>query len=503
MADKNSQGKVLLVILDGWGHNKDYPGNAISVANTPTWDKLWSEHPHMLLEASGEAVGLPAGQMGNSEINHAAIGSGRVNYSDLVKINKAVAEGKLHESAAINKAFTRAKENDSSLHLICMLSPGGVHSHEDHLFEMMREAKAAGVNKIFVHAISDGRDMPPKSCSDSFAKLEQVCQETGAELATIAGRFYAMDRDKNWKRTDLAYENIKNRSGKQFTNWRAAIEASYANDKADEFILPCTIKTSDNELAKVKTGDSAIFINFRNDRPRQLTERFIEQGPEDLFFVTMTSYSDKYPVAVAYGPEEVSQTLGEVLSENGIKQFRVTETEKFAHLTFFMNCKREEPYPLEERFMFDSNKVESHADKPEMRAPDIANKVVETMKSGQYPVIFTNICNGDMVGHTGDLAAAVKAVEAVDHALAKILETAKAEAYTLMITADHGNCDEMLDDEGNKVTAHSTNPVPFVLISPKGEKLNRERGIMADIAPTILKELGIKQPNEMTGKSLV
>ncbi len=496
-----SQKKLALIILDGWGHYKPYPGNAISLANTPNWDRIWQENPRALLECSGEAVGLPAGQMGNSEINHAAIGSGRVIYQDLVKLNKAAAEGQLHSSPAIKEAFSRAKNNATALHIMGLLSPGGVHSHQDHIFALIKEAADFGVEKIYVHAITDGRDTAPQSCLASFEELDKICQETGAQLATIAGRYYAMDRDHNWERTDLAYSAIKDRLAPQFSSAKEAIEHSYENGKNDEFIIPCTIRVADEVEAKVKTADNLIFANFRNDRPRQLTERFLERGPENIFFVSMTLYSDKYPIAVAYGPEKIKRTLGEILAENEIKQFRTTETEKFAHLTFFMNCKREEPYPLEERFMFDSNKVESHAEKPEMKALDIADKVAETMSRGKHPVIFANICNGDMVGHTGDIKAAIKAVEAADQALGKIEQVAKEQDYFLIVTADHGNCEQMLNEDGSIVTEHSTNPVPFVLINDG--QLIRQKGIMADIAPTILKLLALNQPSEMTGQSLV
>ena len=498
------QNKVLLVILDGWGLNKDYPGNAISLANTPNWDKLWSDYPHAQLEASGLAVGLPEGQMGNSEINHAAIGSGRVIYQDLVKINKAAEEGTLTQQPAFQEAFAHVKENNSAFHIMGLLSPGGVHSNEDHIFALMREAKAAGIKKIFVHAFTDGRDVAPKSCLESFDKLAKVCEETGAELASISGRFWAMDRDKNWDRTDRAFEALTARKGQEFETYQEAIENSYANDKADEFIEPVLIKVSDPEAAKISANDAAVFANFRNDRPRQLTERFLEKGPENLFFVTMTLYSSEYQnVHVAFGPEEVNNTLGQVLAEHQIPQMRVTETEKFAHLTFFMNCKREEAWPMEDRFMFNSNKVESHHLMPEMKALEIAGKLVEVMNEGKYPAVFSNICNGDMVGHSGDIPATIKAVEAVCKVLGMIREAAIKNDYDLIVTADHGNCDEMLYEAGNMVTAHSTNPVPFILISDRYSTLNRDSGIMADIAPTILKLLDLDQPKEMTGKSFI
>ncbi len=498
------QNKVALIVLDGWAVNKDYAGNAISLAKAPFWKHLWADMPHALLEASGEAVGLPDGQMGNSEINHAAIGSGRVIYQDLVRLNKAAREGDFARNEVLAGAMKKAKDQNSTLHIMGLLSPGGVHSHEDHIFALLRAAAELGVQKVMIHAFTDGRDVMPASCAESFAKLTTVCAQTGAQLATIAGRYYAMDRDHNWDRIDLAFHAIKDRVGQSFTNADEAIKASYSDGKNDEFIVPCLINVKDEAAAKVVENDVVIFANFRNDRPRQLTERFLEQGPANLTFVTMTLYNTEYKnVLVAYGPQSVDQTLGQVLSAHGIHQLRVTETEKFAHLTFFMNCKREEPWPLEDRFMFDSNKVASHDLKPEMRALDIAGKIVEEMNLGQHEVILSNICNGDMVGHTGNIPAAVIAAETVSQALEMIANAAKANDYTLIVTADHGNCDEMLSDSGEVLTQHSLNPVPFIVISKNYSQLKRDHGIMADVAPTILKMLEIEQPAEMTGESLV
>ncbi len=500
----NFSKKVALIILDGWAVNKDYAGNAISQAKAPFWKHLWADEPHALLEASGEAVGLPDGQMGNSEINHAAIGSGRVIYQDLVRLNKAAREGDFARNEVFVKAFQKAKEENSSLHVMGLLSPGGVHSHQDHVFALLRAAHEFGLSKVFVHAFTDGRDVMPQSCSDSFVQLAKVCQETGAQLATVGGRYYAMDRDHNWERIDLAYHAIKDRIGQAFTSADEAIQASYADSKNDEFIVPCLIKVSDEQAAKVQDKDVIIFANFRNDRPRQLTERFLEQGPENITFLTMTLYNTDYKKAiVAYGPQSVDQTLGQVLSANGIHQLRVTETEKFAHLTFFMNCKREEPWAMEDRFMFDSNKVASHDMIPEMRALDIAGKIVEEMRSGLHEVILSNICNGDMVGHTGNIPAAIAAAEAVSKALEMIVQAGQENGYIVIVTADHGNCDEMLSDKGEVLTQHSLNPVPFIVISEQYKKLKRDQGIMADVAPTILTMLGIAKPQEMTGESLV
>jgi 2,3-bisphosphoglycerate-independent phosphoglycerate mutase len=441
--------------------------------------------------------------MGNSEINHAAIGSGRVIYQDLVRINKAAANGEFGQVPAFKQAFENVKQNNSSLHIMGLLSPGGVHSHQEHVFALMRAAAQAGVTKIFVHAFTDGRDVLPQSCSESFVALAQVCQETGAQLVTITGRYYAMDRDHNWDRIDLAYAAIKDRQAAEtFADADSAIEASYAALKNDEFIIPCLIQVTDNEAAKVHEHDSVIFANFRNDRPRQLTERFLEKGPANLTFVTMTLYSNDYKVLVAFPPQSVANTLGEVLSQTGIAQLRVTETEKFAHLTLFMNCNREEPWPLEERVMLDSYKVTSHDLKPEMRAPEIANKIVEAMATEKYPVILANICNGDMVGHTGNIEATRKAVAVVSENLEKIVMQAQKSGYLVLITADHGNCDEMIDAEGHILTQHSLNPVPFIVVEDQ-LKLQRETGIMADVAPTLLRILGLDKPQEMTGQSLI
>jgi len=496
--------KLALIILDGWAIGKDYPGNAITTAKAPFWEHLWKDYPHALLQASGEAVGLPDGQMGNSEINHAAIGSGRVIYQDLVRINKAAANGEFGQVPAFQRAFDNVKQNQTSLHIMGLLSPGGVHSHQEHIFALIRAAHQAGVEKVFVHAFTDGRDVLPQSCSESFAALARVCQETGATLATIAGRYYAMDRDHNWDRTDLAYEAIKNRQATAtFPDAKTAIEASYAAGKNDEFIVPCLLEVADNEAAKVHEHDSLIFANFRNDRPRQLTERFLEKGPTNLVFVTMTLYSNEYKnVLVAFAPQSVANTLGEVLSKEQIAQLRVSETEKFAHLTFFMNCNREEPWPLEERVMFDSLKVASYDLQPAMRAPAIATKIAEAMSTKKYPVILANICNGDMVGHTGNLPAAQQAVRVVSENLEKIVTAANNNGYLVVITADHGNCDEMLDEKGNILTQHSMNPVPFIVVDHK-LKMQSDTGIMADIAPTLLKILGLEKPEEMTGKSLL
>ncbi len=497
--------KLLLVILDGFGIYKNYEGNAVALAKMPTYSQLWRDYPHAELEASGEAVGLTAGQIGSSEVGHPAIGSGRVIYQDLVRIKLAIEDGSFAKNEAFVAAFEHAKKNGSTLHIMGLLSPGGVHSHQDHIFAMLRAAHQSGVQKIYLHAFTDGRDVEPRSCeADSFKPLEAVLEETGTVLASIAGRYYSMDRDTNWDRIDLAFAALTKREGLRAKNYHEAIANSYAKDENDEFIKPTLLDVADENAATIKEHDAVIFTNFRSDRTRQLTERFLEKGPKDLCFVTMTQYKEDYQVKVAFAPQSTDRTLGEVLAENKLKQLRITETQKFAHLTFFLNCKREEPYPLEDRFMFDSNKEVTNFDEdPAMKAIDIGNKIAETMQNGKYDVIFTNLCNGDMVGHTGNIPAAIKGLEAVDQALTIMLKSAKENGYTILITADHGNCEEMLSDKGDVLTAHTTNPVPFILVDEEIKKLESETGILADIAPTMLKLLEVKQPVEMTGKSLV
>lgn len=497
--------KLLLIILDGFGLYKDYEGNAVTQAKMLTYNQLWRDYPHAQLGASGEAVGLTVGQIGSSEVGHPAIGSGRVIYQDLVRIKLAIEDGSFAANPAFAKAFTQAKTHNSTLHIIGLMSPGGVHSHQDHIFALLRAAKQKGVQKIYLHAITDGRDVPPKSCiEDSFKALEPVLVETGAILASVGGRYYAMDRDNNWARTDLALQALLARKGLRAPDYQTAVSAAYDRDETDEFIKPTLLEVADEAAATLKEHDALIFANFRNDRTRQLTERIIQQGPADLTFVTMTEYKKDYPVVVAFAPQSTQRTLGEVLSENGLAQLRITETQKFAHLTFFFNCKREEPYPLEDRFMFDSNKeVVNFDEDPEMRALDIGHKVAQEMEHGKYTAIFTNLCNGDMVGHTGDIQAAIRGLEAVDRSLTEIIVAAKKYGYSVLITADHGNCEQMRSETGEILTAHTNNPVPFILFDEEIKQLNREQGILADIAPTMLKMLGIKQPVEMTGQSLV
>lgn len=507
-----NQAKVLTIILDGWGLNKPYEGNAIHLANTPTFDYLWENQPRAKLDCSGLAVGLPEGQMGTSEVNHMIIGAGRVIYQDLVKLNLAIKDGNFFDNSEFVTAFDHVKKHDSSLHLMGLYSPGGVHSHSEHFKALVKAAKKHGLNQnIYLHLITDGRDTKPKSGLGYIKNLQEFLNNEGVgEIASISGRYYAMDRDHNWDRTDQYFKMItQGETEPVFDDAIQAIQASYDQEITDEFIKPRLINTDEtlekNQKKIIQKNDALILINFRSDRPRQLTERLLEKGPKNLHFVTMAQYNPNYKVRVAYPPEEINNTLGEVISKTNLKQLRITETEKFAHLTFFMNCKREEPFPGEERIMLDSNSdIKNHDEKPEMRTPDIAKRLIKEIKKGEFPVIFTNFCNADMVGHTGNIPATIKGLEAIDQALNKLLTAAIKAGYQIIITADHGNAEQMIDEsEGDTVTAHTSYPVPFILVSENYKKLNRDHAGMVDVAPTILKLLNLEQPNSMTGKSLV
>ncbi len=498
--------KVLLIILDGWGIKEPYEGNAIARASTPFWDKLWQTYPHAILNVSGEDVGLPNGQMGTSEVNHFTIGAGRIAYQDLVKINNAIKFGTYADNPTFVAAFDYVKEHHSTLHIKGLLSPGGVHSHQDHIFALLQAAAKHGVTKIYLHLYTDGRDVLPKSAKLYVHELEEKIKEIGVgKIASIGGRYYAMDRDHNWDRVDKAFEILTHKGGKHFATAEAAIDDAYAQGLTDEYIEPAHIEVEPGEEGCISSDDAVIFVNFRNDRPREITERLLERGPKNVYIATMTQYSPNYPVAVAFPPESIDNTLGQVLSEQGIKQLRVTETEKFAHLTFFLNCKREDAFEGEDRIMLDSHSdVKTHDERPEMRAADIASMIVADIEAGNHQVIMTNICNGDMVGHTSNIEATMRGCESVDAALAKIVPVAQAHGFHIMITADHGNAEEMIDEKsGEHLTQHSLNPVPFVLLSPKVDTLNRNVGLLSDIAPTLLTLINLSIPSEMTGESFV
>lgn len=491
------------MILDGWGISSREEGNAIRQAFTPNFERLWLTYPHAVLGASGEAIGLPKGQMGTSEIGHMTIGSGRIMFQDLVKINQAIESGEFFKNREIVKLMKQVKKNNSTLHLMGLVSDGGVHSHVVHLYALLKMAKDKGLKKVAVYVFTDGRDCRQRSGLGFVEDLEEYLQGLGVgEVASVSGRYYAMDRDHNWGRTDKTYRMIIGQIGRNNNNKSAseAIRKSYEAGITDEFIKPVVITKT-----KIKARDGAIFFNFRNDRPRQLLERFLNKGPKGVLWLTMTRYKPEYPVAVAYPPEELKQILGEVISKAGLRQLRVTETEKFSHLTFFMNAKQEEPFEKEDRILLDSNSdIKTHDQKPEMRAEAIGEEVVQAMKNKTHEVIITNLCNADMVGHTGNFKAAVKGIEVIDKVLGGISEAAMRNNYELMITADHGNAEGMIDEETKeKLTAHTTNLVPFILVSKQFKQLKQDEGSLVNIGPTMLTLLGIDIPKEMTGKSLV
>ena len=499
---------VALIIMDGWGiGNMQDPNNAIKIANTPVIDGLMDKFPHAQLQASGEAVGLPDGQMGNSEVGHTNIGAGRVIYQELTRITKAIKEGTFFENEALNAVVNEAKKNGGALHLMGLMSPGGVHSHMNHLYGLLELAKKAGLTEVYVHAFLDGRDVPPSSAAEYLAELEAKLKEIGAgKVATISGRYYAMDRDKRWDRVQKAYDAIANAEGNQAASSAEGIQASYKEEKTDEFVVPTVI---DGYLG-MKSGDGVIFFNFRPDRARELTHAFTDttfdgfERNEDLklSFATMTQYEEGLNVKIAYPPQTIENTLGATIEQQGMTQLRIAETEKYAHVTFFFKGGVEEPYKGEDRILVPSPKVATYDLQPEMSAIEVTDKVVEAIKSGKYDFIILNYANGDMVGHTGIIPAAVTAIETVDTCVGRFVEAIREVGGEVCITADHGNADQMVDPETKQpFTAHTTNPVPFITVSDRVKSVND--GALCDIAPTLLTLAGVKIPAEMTGKCLV
>lgn len=496
---------VILVICDGLGYSPNTEHNAITQAKTPNLDRYWNEAPHALLAASGEAVGLPDGQMGTSEANHLVIGSGRIVYHNLVKLNKAAQSGQFAENPAIKEAFDHVREKNSTLHLTGLLGPGGVHAHTDHLKEMVRSAKAYGIQRISIHLYTDGRDVAPKSAIAYLDDLEDFLTKEGVgRIVSIGGRYWGMDRDKNADRIERHFKAMCG-EGKKYACAKDAVLAAYEEGITDEFIEPATIELQEGEQACISANDAIVTMNFRADRARQMSTQFALSGIENLRQVTMTKYDDDLDVRVAFPPEEVQQTLSEVVSKAGIKQLRVTETEKFTHLTFFFNAQRYEPDAGEERIMIPSDKdVSTYDERPEMQAGKIADEVIKGIESGEYGLVVTNLVNCDMVGHTGNMEAIKKGVEAVDTAIGRIVEAAERVQGTVLITADHGNAEQVFDTTTNQpLTSHTLNPVPLFVLSPEVEKLTQSEGLLSDIAPTILTIMGLEIPKEMTGHNLI
>ncbi len=504
---------LVLIILDGWGWAPPSPGNAITQARTPNFDNLRAAFPFTVLGAAGEAVGLPEGQMGNSEVGHLNIGAGRVVYQDITRITKAIRTGEFFRNPVLVAAMEKARSR--SLHLLGLVSDGGVHSHLEHLYALLEMARRFSVERVFIHAFLDGRDVPPASAGGYLAALEEKCRELGTgEIATVMGRYYAMDRDKRWERVEKAFAALVAGEGEKASSARAALEASYARGVTDEFVVP-TVITDDfgRPRGTIAPGDVVIFFNFRADRARELTRAFTDRdfagfprknGFPGVHFVCMTQYDATIEAPVAFPPVSLSSTLGEVLAGLGLRQLRIAETEKYAHVTFFFNGGVEEPNPGEDRILIPSPKVATYDLKPEMSAYEVTDAVLRELAADKYDVVVLNYANPDMVGHTGVLEAAVKAVEAVDECLGRVVAAVRARGGVALVTADHGNAEQMLEEDGTPHTAHTTNDVPFILVGEayRGASL-REGGVLADIAPTMLDILGVPRPEEMTGRSLL
>ena len=503
-----SKKPVALIIMDGFGHNPDSYGNAIAAAKKPNLDKYWAEYPHNYIGASGLDVGLPDGQMGNSEVGHTNIGAGRIVYQMLVKISKDIKDGTFFENKAIKASMEACKAKGSALHLMGLLSPGGVHSHMEHMYGIVEMAKKMGLEKVYIHAFLDGRDVPPSSAAEYMEEAVKELEKIGlGKIATISGRFYAMDRDNAWDRVEKAYSAMVYGEGVQEKCPVQAIRNSYDNGVTDEFMLPTVIEGG----AQIKADDSVIFFNFRPDRARQITRSFVDpdfsgferkNGFFPLNFVCMAQYDATMPnVTVAYPPEQLTMTMGEYLAKLGKTQLRIAETQKYAHVTFFFNGGEEKTFEGEDRILIKSPDVETFDMKPEMSAYEVCDAVVDAINSDKYDVIILNYANCDMVGHTGVFDAAVQAVEAVDECVGRMVDAILAKGGSALITADHGNADKMMEPDGSPFTAHTTNPVPLIAVGETGEII--DGGVLADLAPTMLGIMGVPQPAEMTGKNLL
>jgi len=508
---------VLLVVLDGWGLRAQREANAIAIAGTPNMDALMREFPWTAIETSGLSVGLPEGQMGNSEVGHTNLGAGRIVYQDLVRINRAVEDGSFFQNDALLLACRSARAAGGALHLMGLLSDGGVHSHEEHLHACLELARREGVAKAFVHAFMDGRDTPPRSGLETMRVLERRLAEKGyGAVATVSGRYYAMDRDKRWDRVQLAWAAMVRGEGYRAQSGVQAVEASYAHDESDEFVKPTVIVDGDRRpVGPIRDGDAVVFFNFRADRAREITRALAEADFQDFerpvvprlsAYVCMTQYDETFTWPVAFGPSSLDEIFPEIVSRAGLKQLRCAETEKYAHVTFFFNGGRETVYPGEDRILVPSpREVRTYDQKPEMSARQVTDRLVPAIESRAYGFILVNFANPDMVGHTGLLDAAVQAVKVVDECVGRLWQAARRAGMAMLVTADHGNCELMTDPEtGQPHTAHTLNPVPFILADPdfKGAAL-RSKGVLADVAPTALQVMGLPQPKEMKGLGLL
>lgn len=505
---------LLLLIMDGLGLSEKGKGNAVYQAHTPHLDFFCRNYPFTRLAASGEEVGLPQSQMGNSEVGHLNLGAGRVVYQEVLRISKAIEDGSFFQNKVLLEALQKVKERDSSLHLMGLVSDGGVHSHKDHLYALLELAGRAGIRKVYVHAILDGRDVPPVSAEGYLKELEDIMKRLGVgAVATIAGRYYTMDRDQRWQRTEKAYKAYVYGQGCTSESGLKALKAAYARGETDEFVSPTVITNGTGKpLALIKSQDAVIFFNFRSDRARQISRSLVEKnfncfsrGPHPPFphLVCLTEYDPDLPAPVAFPPVYLEDTLGEVLSKTGMKQLRIAETEKYAHVTYFFNGGQEEPFPGEERILVHSPQVTTYDLKPEMSAFEVTAEVLKKISAEEYNFIVLNYANADMVGHTGKLKAAIKAIEVVDRCVGEVTGSVLNKGGTVLITADHGNAEKMLADDGTPHTAHTKNDVPFILVSSQRDFKLLPRGKLADVAPTILKLFSLPVPEIMDGEPLI
>ena len=505
----------VLVVLDGWGYSETEQDNAISAAKTPVWDRLWQTQPHALIHGSGTHVGLPGGQMGNSEVGHLNLGAGRVIHQELTRIGGAIDSGAFNENQTLNQACQKAVEHDRAIHIMGLLSDGGIHSHNRYVQAMVALAHQRGVKKIYIHAFLDGRDTPPRSAEKYLQTLQDALPgDVDARIVSLIGRYYAMDRDRRWDRMEMAYNLIvKGQAEYRADNPLAGLQAAYERDESDEFVKATCIVDEQGQACPIEDGDVVVFMNFRADRARQLTEMLsaaefdgFDRGerPSLSDMVTLTEFHKDFDVNVAYPPEEIHNSLGEYISQLGMQQLRIAETEKYAHVTFFFNGGREQAFEGEDRVLVESPKIATDDLQPEMSADEVTDRLLEAIQSGKYSLVICNYANPDMVGHTGNLDAATKAIEAIDRCLGRLEQGLKEAGGEMVITADHGNAEKMRDDtSGQAHTAHTSNPVPFIYIGRDAETCSDESWALSDIAPTMLYMMGLEAPAEMTGRSII
>ncbi|MBS1272354.1 MAG: 2,3-bisphosphoglycerate-independent phosphoglycerate mutase [Candidatus Marinimicrobia bacterium] len=503
--------KVILIILDGFGLRDEPEGNAIKNSGIPNISKLMQEYPLVPISGSGEDVGLPDGIMGNSEVGHMNIGAGRVIPQDVVRISKAALKGELAKNELLQQQFEYIKEHNSAWHLIGLLSDGQVHSYNKHVYALLRAAKESGVEDVYVHCFMDGRDTSPTNGVKYLRELQEQMDDIGVgEIASVVGRYFAMDRDNRWDRTEKAYRLLVYGEGNEATNPIQAVKGSYEEGITDEFLKPIVVMDGEQPVATVKEHDAIFGFNYRADRMRQITKAFtlehfepFDRKEMEISYATMTQYDEEFDLPVAFPPIRTEKVLGEIIAEEGLKQLRISETEKYAHVTYFMNCGREEPFENEDRILFPSPQVSTYDLQPEMSSPELTERVLESIDNDKYSLIIMNFPNPDMVGHSGDIEATTKAVTTIDEYVGRIVQRMLNHDGIALITADHGNAEQLIDEHGGLHTAHTTNPVPFIVVDKKVKHTLREGGKLSDIAPTILKLMGIEQPEEMTGKSLV